>query len=123
MCNCFNKGWPYPRIPVVIMREDTLSEPFPPGANLLLDSIERNLCLADFGEAARLSDIEKFHTMAGTPPFMAPEVVRAKPTNRRYSQKCDVWSTGCVMIEMGTRHIPWMLNNFKYERWTILYKV
>lgn len=92
------------------------------GANMLLDSSLKNLRLADFGAAARFSEQAKFSKMAGTPSFMAPEVVRCKPP---YTAKCDVWSMGCAMIEMAFGHPPWLngREQSSYSRFEILYKV
>ena len=92
------------------------------GANILLDSLRFSLRIADFGAAARLRDRKKFHRLAGTPPFMAPEVVRASEM-KGYDLKCDVWSFGCMLIEMATGKPPWVQNGQHYERWVVLYKV
>jgi serine/threonine protein kinase len=40
----------------------------------------------------------------GTVPFMAPEVIRQ--TGR--GPKSDIWSVGCLLIEMATGSAPWM---------------
>ena len=53
---------------------------------------------------------------------MAPEVVRAGPA-QRYGLKCDVWSLGCVVIEMRTTRPPWVLPDRTSHRWEILYTV
>ncbi|KAK7484101.1 hypothetical protein BaRGS_00024713 [Batillaria attramentaria] len=78
------------------------------GANLLLDSTGRMLRIGDFGASARLASQ---HTGAGefqgqllgTIAFMAPEVLRGES----YGRACDVWSIGCVVIEMVTCRPPW----------------
>ena len=95
---------------------------FVPGANILLDSVGNTLRIADFGSAARLMENRKFHTIAGTLPFMAPEVARASD-KRGYCLKCDVWSLGCVVIEMKTAKPPWLQNGQKYDRLSLLFKV
>ncbi len=93
------------------------------GGNVLLDATHRSLRIADFGTAARLCERHKFEQVAGTPPYMAPEVVRAK-SGQGYGLKCDVWSLGCVVIEMATGRPPWVsAGNHNYRRWTLLYKV
>lgn len=93
------------------------------GGNLLTDFTGRILKIADFGTAARLVDCHKFLCLAGTYPYMAPEVVRAKEGGRGYDAKCDVWSVGCVVIEMATTRPPWVLENQRNHRWEILYRV
>ncbi|KAL8586779.1 hypothetical protein ACOMHN_061292 [Nucella lapillus] len=78
------------------------------GANLLVDSTGQQLRIGDFGASARLASQ---HTGAGefqgqllgTIAFMAPEVLRGES----YGRGCDVWSVGCVMIEMSTCRPPW----------------
>lgn len=71
--------------------------------NLLVD---RNwvVKVCDFG----LSRM-KHHTYlsskscAGTPEWMAPEVLRNEPAN----EKCDVYSFGVILWELTTTKIPW----------------
>ncbi len=92
------------------------------GANVLLDPDLQTIRIADFGTAARLTEAKKFHKAAGTPPFMAPEVVRASVA-AGYGLKCDVWSLGCMLIEMSTTRPPWVSLDRGYNRWEVLYKV
>lgn len=78
------------------------------GANLLVDSTGRHLKIADFGSASRLqsqsTQAGEFQgQLLGTIAFMAPEVVRGE----NYGRSCDVWSVGCVLIEMATKSPPW----------------
>ncbi|GAV56948.1 Pkinase_Tyr domain-containing protein/EDR1 domain-containing protein [Cephalotus follicularis] len=40
---------------------------------------------------------------AGTPEWMAPEVLRNEPAN----EKCDVYSFGVILWELATLRIPW----------------
>ena len=40
---------------------------------------------------------------AGTPEWMAPEVLRNEPAN----EKCDVYSFGVILWELATMMIPW----------------
>ncbi|KAI9118291.1 hypothetical protein K1719_010623 [Acacia pycnantha] len=40
---------------------------------------------------------------AGTPEWMAPEVLRNEPAN----EKCDVYSFGVILWELATTKIPW----------------
>uniref|UniRef100_A0A2P2L9W2 Kinase family protein n=1 Tax=Rhizophora mucronata TaxID=61149 RepID=A0A2P2L9W2_RHIMU len=40
---------------------------------------------------------------AGTPEWMAPEILRNEPAN----EKCDVFSFGVILWELSTCEIPW----------------
>ena len=62
--------------------------------------------LADFGAALVLQDdmgdgVQM--TMAGTPVYMAPEMM----LKRKCGKRVDVWSLGCVTLEMVTSRRPW----------------
>eukprot|EP00440_Ansanella_granifera_P066269 gb/GFBE01071879.1/.p1 GENE.gb/GFBE01071879.1/~~gb/GFBE01071879.1/.p1 ORF type:complete len:602 (+),score=126.05 gb/GFBE01071879.1/:1-1806(+) len=71
------------------------------GSNILIGegSIVK---LADFGCSKR-TDETLTHTMRGSIPWMAPEVL----AHSRYGRAADLWSFGCVVIEMGTANVPW----------------
>jgi serine/threonine protein kinase len=74
-------------------------------ANILLDS---NGCvkLADFNCAGRINlsgDSNVLNSFKGTIPFMAPEVL----LQNNYGRKADIWSLGCVLLEMYTGEQPW----------------
>uniref|UniRef100_S4RMD7 Protein kinase domain-containing protein n=1 Tax=Petromyzon marinus TaxID=7757 RepID=S4RMD7_PETMA len=78
------------------------------GANLLVDSMGQRLRIADFGAAARLASKgtgagEFQGQLLGTIAFMAPEVLRGL----QYGRSCDIWSVGCVIIEMSCAKPPW----------------
>ncbi|ESO92542.1 hypothetical protein LOTGIDRAFT_162448 [Lottia gigantea] len=78
------------------------------GANLLVDSTGQKLRIGDFGAAARLASQttgagEFQGQLLGTIAFMAPEVLRGYS----YGRACDIWSVGCVIIEMATARPPW----------------
>ncbi|KAG1655214.1 Mitogen-activated protein kinase kinase kinase 1 [Nymphon striatum] len=82
------------------------------GANLLVDSTGRHLKIGDFGAAARLASQatvtgEFQGQLLGTIAFMAPEVLRGED----YGRSCDIWSVGCVIIEMVTAKPPWNAND------------
>uniref|UniRef100_A0A0L8FTJ8 Protein kinase domain-containing protein n=2 Tax=Octopus bimaculoides TaxID=37653 RepID=A0A0L8FTJ8_OCTBM len=82
------------------------------GANLLVDSTGQRVRIGDFGAAARLASQttqagEFQGQLLGTIAFMAPEVLRGES----YGRGCDVWSVGCVMIEMATTKPPWNAND------------
>ena len=55
--------------------------------------------LVDFGLAKET--VSKMKTFAGTPYFMAPEVL-----NGSYGAKCDVWSLGCVLYMLASGKLP-----------------
>lgn len=72
------------------------------GANILMDN-HGNIKISDFGISTKLDNNKKdrasFH---GSIYWMAPEVVRQIP----YTYKVDIWSLGCLVIEMYTGKRP-----------------
>lgn len=56
--------------------------------------------------------------MKGTIYWMAPEVVGADK-EKGYDVKVDIWSVGCVVLEMWTGKRPW----HGEELWPVLMKV
>lgn len=77
------------------------------GANILVDD-EGVAKISDFGISKRNEYQEAYHrvtrmSMQGSIPWMAPEVARGKG----YSAKVDIWSLGCLVIEMLTNITPW----------------
>ncbi|XP_057296599.1 mitogen-activated protein kinase kinase kinase 2-like [Hydractinia symbiolongicarpus] len=79
------------------------------GANILLDLNHVNVKLADFGlskKIERCSMMSDLQSVLGSPYWMAPEVIKATPTNIGYGRKADIWSIGCTMIEMLTTKPP-----------------
>ena len=106
--------------------------PLPPGGNILVDSTGRRLRIADFGAAARLATnttgAGEFQEMEGTVAFMAPEVVRGGQVNETganigYGRKCDVWSIGCVVIQMLTAKPPWAGTYEKKNKFQLIFMV
>jgi len=71
------------------------------GANILV-GIDRTVKLSDFGCSKR-SQGTAIHTLRGSIPWMAPEVM----CQSGYGRKADIWSLGCVLIEMSTAAAPW----------------
>ena len=70
------------------------------GDNVLLDA-SGNAKLADFGCAKEMASATRLcGTYAGTPYWMAPEVIR----NKGYDAKADIWSVGCTTIEALNRY-------------------
>lgn len=72
------------------------------GSNILIGATDSEIKLADFGCSKRTDDTLT-HTMRGSIPWMAPEVI----AHSRYGKPADIWSFGCVVIEMGTANVPW----------------
>merc|ERR1712190_624650 len=71
------------------------------GSNVLIGH-DCTAKLADFGCSKR-TDQTLTHTMRGSIPWMAPEVI----AHSRYGRAADIWSFGCVVIEMGIANVPW----------------
>ena len=75
--------------------------------NILLD-LDGTCKISDFGISKKTDDIygnDATNSMQGSVFWMAPEVIRS---GHGYSAKVDIWSLGCVVLEMfaGTR--PWV---------------
>ena len=45
--------------------------------------------------------------LAGTPMYMAPEVIKGNKTSRSSLGCMDIWSLGCVVLELITGRKPW----------------
>ncbi len=102
------------------------------GGNILLDSTGRRIRIADFGSSARLAanttGSGEFLDMEGTVAFMAPEVVRGGTYDDSsqalgYGRKCDVWSIGCVVIQMATAKPPWVGSYDVRNKYQLIFKV
>ncbi|KAJ3757818.1 kinase-like domain-containing protein [Lentinula raphanica] len=75
--------------------------------NILVD--KSGVCkISDFGISKQVEGIDgrAFTEMRGTIYWMAPEAVNTK-SNGGYDAKVDIWSTGCVVLEMWTGRQPW----------------
>ena len=79
--------------------------------NILVDP--SGVCkISDFGISKRTDDINEngIHTsMQGSVFWMAPEVVQAARSGEQhsYNGKVDIWSLGCVVLEMWAGRRPW----------------
>lgn len=81
------------------------------GKNILIDT-KGNLKLADFGSAKRVQNLigpaAPSVSYNYTPLWTAPEVLTGN-----YNSKVDIWSLGCVIIEMASGKPPWSEHNFE----------
>ncbi|KAK6057737.1 kinase domain protein, partial [Cooperia oncophora] len=84
-------------------------------ANIFLD-LHCVLKLGDFGCSVRLRDQATVYgeiaEYAGTVQYMAPEVLTYGGMSedgkyRGYGRAVDIWSIGCVVLEMSTGRQPW----------------
>ena len=77
-------------------------------ANILVDN-GGTVKLTDFGASKRLQTnsiyegYELSKSLKGSPYWMAPEVASQKG----HSYPADIWSLGCMIIEMITGQPPW----------------
>lgn len=68
--------------------------------------------------AASNSGAKPNKSMTGTPMYMSPEVIKGENSGR--AGAVDVWSLGCVILEMATGRRPWAsLDN----EWAIMYNI
>ncbi|WWC68103.1 uncharacterized protein I206_102024 [Kwoniella pini CBS 10737] len=79
------------------------------GDNILVDA--QGICkISDFGISKQTSDAYDSYgaatNMKGSVFWMAPEVIHSY-AGRTYSGKVDIWSLGCVVLEMWTGKRPW----------------
>ncbi|KAG8344044.1 Protein tyrosine kinase Protein kinase domain [Trypanosoma vivax] len=78
------------------------------GDNLFLTE-DGVLKVGDFGTSKDLQTTRVTNSVAGTPNFMAPEVISCTG----HSYMADIWSVGCCVLEMLTGHPPfWNLDNY-----------
>ncbi|KAG1767230.1 kinase-like protein [Suillus occidentalis] len=83
--------------------------------NILLE--KAGICkISDFGVSKR-TDGTASHVMQGTVFWMAPEAIH--PQNKGYDTKIDIWSLGCVVLEMWSGKRPWSDD----EAITVMFKV
>lgn len=77
------------------------------GANVLVDDKTQQVKLTDFGCAKifenSLSQTDINGVIRGSLAWMAPEVLMNKGIRR----KADIWSLGCLVIEMAVGGNPW----------------
>ncbi|XP_039129129.1 mitogen-activated protein kinase kinase kinase 18-like [Dioscorea cayenensis subsp. rotundata] len=74
------------------------------GENVLVGAVAGVAKLADFGSSRRINgEKDEEVVVGGTPLWMAPEVARGE----RQRVESDVWSLGCMVIEMVSGGRPW----------------
>jgi serine/threonine protein kinase len=86
--------------------------------NILVENT--GICkISDFSIAKRTDseNAEAFTAMCGTIFWMAPEVVKAG--KKGYTSKIDIWSVGCVVLEMWAGRRPWE----DEESYAVIFKV
>lgn len=66
-----------------------------------LQSFAHTCCIAHLG-------IHPPNVCVGTPRWMAPEVVQAMHKKNPYGLEVDIWSYGCLLLELLTLQIPYM---------------
>ncbi|KAF8825708.1 hypothetical protein HHX47_DHR6000200 [Lentinula edodes] len=69
----------------------------------ILTTKNGNVKLSDFGVSLNLRAVEREQDVAGTPNWMAPEVIELKGA----SPKSDIWSLACTVIELLTGRPPY----------------
>jgi len=96
--------------------------------NLLLSSQEEdaNIKLADFGFTAKIKE-KGLRSIVGTPPYMAPELVRLRSGNKRipgYGKSVDNWALGVILYILLSGMHPLqiddeeeMLDNIEKGEW------
>uniref|UniRef100_A0AAG5CX85 Mitogen-activated protein kinase kinase kinase 4 n=1 Tax=Anopheles atroparvus TaxID=41427 RepID=A0AAG5CX85_ANOAO len=92
-------------------------------ANIFLHKDGNCLKLGDFGSAVK---IQKHTTMAGelkgyvgTQAYMAPEVF-TRTNSEGHGRAADIWSVGCVVVEMCSGRRPWHQFDSNFQ---IMFKV
>jgi len=92
------------------------------GANVMVSSAGR-VYLCDFGVSKSLQkDTDQTKTVAGTPAWMAPEVVKSAqvPGKGGYGMEVDVWSVGITAIELIEGCPPLARRNGIAGPWQVL---
>jgi len=75
---------------------------------MILMEVSGTCKISDFGILERTDDEVggAFTAMQGTVFWMTPEVIDTQ--KKGYNFKIDIWSVGCVVLEMWTGKRPWI---------------
>jgi NIMA (never in mitosis gene a)-related kinase len=84
-------------------------------ANIFFSKDQAQVKLADMNVSIVTAN-GMARTQTGTPYYASPEVWQEKP----YSNKCDVWSLGCVLYEMAALKPPFLSHDLKSLKKTII---
>ncbi|XP_064632173.1 uncharacterized protein LOC135490712 [Lineus longissimus] len=76
------------------------------GGNILIDGVD-SAKLADFGLSKIMETSKSAHTFAGSPLFMSPEMISTNLDASGHGLKTDIWSIGCVVVQMLSSYPPW----------------
>lgn len=75
--------------------------------NVFLDK-NNNVKIGDFGLSRVMGQESVYaYTRVGTPYYMSPEQINAK----KYNEKSDIWSLGCVIYEIAALRPPFTADN------------
>ncbi|KAF8610619.1 kinase-like protein [Ceratobasidium sp. AG-I] len=89
------------------------------GDNILIDP--SGICkISDFGISKRSEHVYNNHegtAMQGSVFWMAPEMLHSN--KQGYNAKIDIWSVGCVVLEMQAGRRPWT----EEDMFAVMYKV
>lgn len=81
-------------------------------ANILVTS-QGQIKISDFGCSQQMmtsqTPAEIVQQMKGSIPYMAPEALRQEVLSR----KADIWSLGCLALELATGKQPWSEKNWE----------
>ena len=93
------------------------------GANVLVDEVTQKVKLTDFG-CSKLFESSISHSdmngaIRGSLAWMAPEVLMNKGIRR----KADIWSLGCLILEMSVGGNPWGSELFAGNNFQAMLKI
>lgn len=79
--------------------------------NILINPETLEIKLLNFEFSTVYEDFVSMKTKLGNQFYMAPEVI-----NREYTQKCDIWSIGCITYFLQTGFPPFLADSAKEIR-------